>query len=144
MKLDIVLSDPDHSPDEGTLTECLGPALAWFHGLEAACPGYETAWRHYGRKYGWKFRAFDPAKTLFEATPLRGALALTIAVRGAEWAYLEALDLDKEARAILAKAKAQDEGYGIKAMIGDEGGFRAAMVFIQALARKRTEEGQPR
>lgn len=139
MKLDIVLTDPDHSPDEATLSGCLGPALAWFKGLEAACPGYEKAWRHYGRKYGWKYRAFDPSKTLYEATPLKGALALTIAVRGPEWALLEALDLDAAARAILSKAKAQDEGYGIKALVGDEPNFRAVAIFVKALANSRQQ-----
>lgn len=143
MKLDIVLSDPDHSPDEATLGACLGPALAWFRGLEAACPDFQKAWRHYGRKYGWKYRAFDPAKTLYEATPLKDALALTIAVRGPEWALLEALDLDKNARSILATAKAQDEGYGIKALVGDEAAYKAALVFVRELAVIRSSEQAP-
>lgn len=140
MKLDILLSDPDKQPDEAALSECLGPALAWFHGLEASCPDYEKSWRHYGRKYGWKYRAFDPAKTLYEVTPLKASLALTIAVRGPEWAILEALDLDPAAKAILAKAKAQDEGYGIKALVADEASFKASVLFIQALAEARLEQ----
>ncbi len=139
MKLEIVFSDPEKTPDEAGLAECLGPSLAWFHGLEASCPGYEKAWRHYGRKYGWKYRANDPAKTLYEATPLKGSFALTIAVREPEWALLEGLDLDAEARAILDKAKAQDEGYGIKAVVADEASFRAALRFVKALAEQRTQ-----
>lgn len=139
MKLEIVFSDPEKSPDEAALAECLGPSLAWFHGLEAACPGYAKAWRHYGRKYGWKYRAYDPAKTLYEASPLKGSFALTIAVREPEWAVLEALDLDPGARAILDKAKAQDEGYGIKALVDDEASYRAAEGFVKALAEKRAQ-----
>jgi len=51
--------------------------LPWYESILASAEGFEREWKHYGKKYGWKLKAHDGRKALFELTIGTAGLRVT-------------------------------------------------------------------
>jgi hypothetical protein len=127
-------------PDAAAIEAALGEAYAWYQGVLNAAAGFMQDWKHYGKKYGWKLKAHDGAKALFELTVARGNFRLGMAVRERE---LEAMREDEalasELGGLLDADKAK-EGWGIRLTIDEEGKYRQALRLIEAVAALRRKD----
>jgi hypothetical protein len=131
---DNLFLDESPAPDAAAIKTALGDKYPWYQGILEAASGFEQEWRHYGRKYGWKLKAHDGAKALFELTVCAGVFRIGMAVRETE---LQAMRETPELAASLAgllDEKRSKEGWGIRMTIEDEGVYKQACTLIEAVA----------
>ncbi|MBL8968605.1 MAG: DUF3788 family protein [Spirochaetaceae bacterium] len=123
-------------PDTASIKAALGDKYPWFAGVLEAAGDFEREWKHYGRKYGWKLKAHDGDKALFELTVAAGSFRLGLAVRESEVQALKAdPSLSPELAALLAETR--KEGWGIRLVVEDEAKYRQACALIKAVAAIR-------
>jgi hypothetical protein len=121
-------------PEAGTIESTLGGAYAWYLGILEAADGFELEWKHYGRKYGWKLKAHDGEKTLFELTVGEAGFRIGMAVRERELAILrESPGAASGIEDLIDPAKSK-EGWGIRLAIEDEAAYRKALILIKAVS----------
>jgi hypothetical protein len=124
-------------PDAAAIKAHLGEANAWYCGILEAASGFETEWKHYGRKYGWKLKAHDGEKTLFELTIGAAGFRIGMAVREAELKTLrDSPGLAAELADLLDPGKSR-EGWGIRLAVDSETRYRQALGLIGAVAAIR-------
>ena len=139
------------SPEPAALRAALGEAYAWYEGVLGEASGFRQDWKHYGKKYGWKLKAHDGEKALFELTVLPLKFRIGMAVRELELRALrESLNggearADSEAKAgtelgdlaeLLSEERSK-EGWGIRLTIDSEASYRRARALIKAVAELR-------
>jgi hypothetical protein len=132
--------DEEPSPNEASIKAACGDSFPWYAGILEAASGYELDWKHYGKKYGWKLKAHDGAKALFELGLGGSGIRLIIAARESE---LETLRGDPAAAAVLAELLPpgkSKEGWGIRLLIDDEGDYGRALLLIKAVSKMRKDE----
>jgi hypothetical protein len=130
----------DPAPDAASIAAALGACFPLYESILEAAAGFELDWKHYGGKYGWKLKAHDGIKALFELTVATGAIRVSIAARESE---MQALRADPELAALLAQAldtAHSKEGWGIRVPIADEASCARAIALIQAVAAIRRGE----
>ncbi len=126
--------NPEPSP--ASIQAALGDSYPWFAGVLEAAGDFEREWKHYGRKYGWKLKAHDGDKALFELTVSAGSFRLGLAVREAEVQALKGdPSLAPELAALLAETR--KEGWGLRLVVDDEASCRQACALIRAVAAIR-------
>jgi hypothetical protein len=135
-----VLLEPSGPPTDETLRAVLGEAYPHFVAVQAAAPGFARDWKHYGRKYGWKYRIFGDRKSLLELTVKNGAFLVGMAVRQAEWQALQTEEAAAELRRLAAEARLAPEGYGVKLEVVDAAARDLALALIAFVAAKRAGE----
>ncbi len=121
-------------PVQASIAAALGDKLGLYERVIGAAPGFILDWKHYGRKYGWKLKAHDGAKALFELTVTAGDFRVSVAAREAE---MQALRGDPASAAILERLLPpgkSKEGWGIRLSIADEGACADAVALIGAVA----------
>jgi hypothetical protein len=134
---DNVFLEPSPSPDPAAIEAALGGAYAWYLGVLEAASAFVQDWKHYGKKYGWKLKAHDGTKALFELSVTTAGLRIGMAVRERE---LQALRADAAVAAELAElldAQKAAEGWGIRLMLDDERRYRQALLLIKSVAQMR-------
>jgi hypothetical protein len=132
--------EEEPSPNEASIKAACGASYPWYEGILEAASGYELDWKHYGKKYGWKLKAHDGAKALFELGLGSAGIRISIAARESE---LEALRGDPAAEAVLAELLPpgkSKEGWGIRLLIDDEVDYGRALLLVKAVARIRKDE----
>jgi len=125
------------APDAASLEATLGAAHPWYLAVLEAAKGFETEWRHYGRKYGWKLKIHDGSKALLELTARASTFRMSLAVRENE---LEALQADAATAPLVAAYladKARKEGWGLRLEVTDRASLDRALVLIKALTTLR-------
>jgi hypothetical protein len=125
------------APDAASIAAALGEGYALYERILGAAAGFEQDWKHYGGKYGWKLKAHDGVKALFELTIAPGAFRVSIAARESE---MRALREDSELAALLAPAldtAKSKEGWGIRVPVADEASCSRAIALIRAVAEIR-------
>jgi hypothetical protein len=128
----------DPAPAGPAIASALGGALPWYESILASAEGFEREWKHYGKKYGWKLKAHDGRKALFELTIGTAGLRVSIAVRESEMIVLRedfapVLDL-------LQPPGKSKEGWGIRLPIIDQASCDRAKALIGAVAKIRRED----
>jgi hypothetical protein len=127
----------DPAPDAASIAAALGTGFPLYERILEAAAGFELDWKHYGGKYGWKLKAHDGTKALFELTIASLAFRVSIAARESE---MQALRSDPEGAGLLASAletaKAR-EGWGVRVRVEDEASCARAMALIRAVAKIR-------
>jgi hypothetical protein len=124
-------------PDSAAVKSALGDKYPWFEGILGAAEGFERDWKHYGKKYGWKLKAHDGTKALFELTVTASDIRISIAARESE---MLALREEPETAAILAELLPpgkSKEGWGIRLSVADAGTYGQAVALIGAVAEIR-------
>jgi hypothetical protein len=125
------------APDPASLAAALGGKYCLFESIMAASDGFEKDWKHYGKKYGWKLKAHDGEKALFELTVTTDSIRVSVAARESE---MEALREDPSSAAtldeILPPGKPK-EGWGIRLSVSDEESAGRAVTLIRAVAKLR-------
>lgn len=125
------------APDETAIAAALGEGYARYEAVLAAAAGFELDWKHYGAKYGWKLKAHDGVKALFELTIASGEFRVSVAAREGEMLALRADPLAAallEPELLAAKSK---EGWGIRAPVSDGPSCERAVALIRAVAKIR-------
>lgn len=128
------------APDAAAIEAALGESYHWYEGVLEAASGFEQDWKHYGKKYGWKLKAHDGSKALFELGVTAEGIRLGMAVRERE---LQALRADPEAAEKLGELLDADkakEGWGIRIMLVDERAYERALLLIKAVAELRKDD----
>jgi hypothetical protein len=134
---DNVFLEEHPSPDPAAIKAALGESYPWYEGILEAASDFQQDWKHYGKKYGWKLKAHDGVKALFELSVTTRGLRIGMAVRERE---LQALRADPAAAADLAElldAEKANEGWGIRLMLDDERRYRQALLLIRSVAKMR-------
>jgi hypothetical protein len=124
-------------PDAASIKAALGDRYPWYEGVLEAAKGFERDWKHYGKKYGWKLKAHDGTKALFELTLAAAGIRISIAARESE---LQALREGAKSASILAKLLPpgqSKEGWGIRLSVADAESYGQAVALIEALAEIR-------
>lgn len=128
------------APGEEGLRAALGDKYPLFESIVAAAEGFEKDWKHYGKKYGWKLKAHDGEKALFELTVTTDGIRVSVAARESE---MEALREDPSSAAtlgeILPPGKSK-EGWGIRLAVTDGESALRAIALIKAVAAIRRGE----
>jgi hypothetical protein len=128
------------APDPASLAAALGGKYSLFERILEASEGFEKDWKHYGKKYGWKMKAHDGDKALFELTVTSADIRLSVAARESE---LERLRENPVAAALLAELLPPGkpkEGWGIRLSVSDEDSAGRAATLIRAVAAIRRGE----
>jgi hypothetical protein len=128
------------APDSGAIAAALGDKYPLFERLMAAAEGFEKDWKHYGRKYGWKLKAHDGEKALFELTVMAEGIRVSVAARESE---VEELREDPVVAAIIAGLLApgkSKEGWGLRLWVANEESAGRAATLILAVAAIRQAE----
>ena len=118
------------APDQTSIAAALGGKYSLFESIMAAADGFEKDWKHYGKKYGWKMKAHDGEKALFELTIGSVDIRLSVAARESEMQALAEL---------LPPGKSK-EGWGIRLSVADEESALRAIALIKAVAALRQGE----
>jgi hypothetical protein len=126
-------------PDAGALQSALGDKYPRYLGVLEAAVDLEQEWKHYGKKYGWKLKAHDGNKALFELTVVEGGFRIGMAVRERELQALRASPVAVAALGELLDAERSKEGWGIRLEIGDDGSYERALFLIKAVAGLRQD-----
>jgi len=126
--------DEARAPDPASIEAALGGANPWYLGILEAAAGFELEWKHYGKKYGWKLKAHDGEKTLFELTVTAGQFRIGMAVREAELKALRDGPATADGLAELVAAERAREGWGIRLLVGDEKAYAQARALVGAVA----------
>lgn len=124
-------------PDPAAVRAALGDGYSWYEGVLEAAKGFKQDWKHYGKKYGWKLKAHDGTKALFELTIVAGHFRLGMAVREKE---LQALRENPAANAGLAKLLdpgKSKEGWGIRLVVDSPSAYDQALLLIGSVAEIR-------
>jgi hypothetical protein len=134
---DNVFMEGTSPPDAAAIEAALGEGYPWYEGVLEAAGGFERDWKHYGRKYGWKLKAHDGAKALFELTVVAGGFRVGMAVRETELqAMRESPELAASLAGLLDEGRSK-EGWGIRMSIDSEGIYKQACTLIEAVAAIR-------
>ncbi len=121
-------------PGPAGVKSALGDKYGLYEGVLEAAAGFAQDWKHYGKKYGWKLKVHDGAKTLLELTVASGSFRIGMAVREREvLAMREDASLAPLLGGLLDVDKAK-EGWGIRLAVEDEGAYEQAVVLIKAVA----------
>ena len=126
-------------PDQASVAAALGSGYPLYESVLEAAAGFQLEWKHYGRKYGWKLKAHDEKKALFELTVEAEGFRVSIAARESE---MLALREDPASAAILAELLPpgkSKEGWGIRLSIVDAASRDRAIALIEAVAQIRRE-----
>lgn len=124
-------------PESAGIKTALGDKYAWYEGVLEAATGFAQDWKHYGKKYGWKLKVHDGAKTLFELTVAPSGFRIGMAVRERELlAVREDAALAPRLGGLLDADKAK-EGWGIRIAVEDEESYGKAVALISAVAEIR-------
>ena len=124
-------------PDPTGIKAALGDRFPWYEGVLAAATDFTQDWKHYGKKYGWKLKVHDGAKTLFELSVAPGSFRIGMAVRERELLALrEDSSLEPRLGGLLDADKAK-EGWGIKLVVEDDESYGRAVALIEAVTAIR-------
>lgn len=124
-------------PDPTGIKAALGDKFPWYEGVLAAATDFTQDWKHYGKKYGWKLKVHDGAKTLFELSVAPGSFRIGMAVRERELLALrEDSSLEPRLGGLLDADKAK-EGWGIKLVVEDDESYGRAVALIEAVTAIR-------
>jgi hypothetical protein len=127
-------------PTDDAVQLVLGEKFAWYEAILDLCDDFEQQWKHYGKKYGWKLKVHDGAKTLLELTVDSACFRIGMAVRERE---LKVLRANPETAAKLGELLDADkfaEGWGIRLTIDDAKRFEQAKALVAAIATMRSGE----
>jgi hypothetical protein len=134
---DNILPDKEKIPDDGYLKQILDKAFVYYSEIKKITSGFMQEWKHYGRKYGWKFKIHDEKKTLLELTVMKKSFQIGMAIREEELNELKNDSINNEMLDLILKANKYPEGYGIKLDITDEKSFKYAEFLINYIIEKR-------
>ncbi len=127
----------EKQPDAASIRTALGEKYDWYEGILEAASGFEQEWKHYGKKYGWKLKVHDGAKTLFELTVAASSFRIGMAIRELE---LQSLRADPGLAGSLGDLLAADkakEGWGIRIVMDDADRYAKACILARAVAEIR-------
>lgn len=128
------------APDPGAIAAALGDKYPLYERVMAASEGFEKDWKHYGKKYGWKLKAHDGDKALFELTIGAEAIRVSVAARESELGQLRE---EPSTAALLAEVLPPGkpkEGWGIRIAVSDEESSGRAARLVEAVAALRQGE----
>lgn len=137
MVSDNVFLESSPSPDPAAIEAALGEGYAWYLGVLEAASAFVQDWKYYGKKYGWKLKAHDGTKALFELGITTKGARLGMAVRERELQALRADGATASELAELLDAQKAAEGWGIRLMLDDERRYRQALLLIKSVAAMR-------
>ena len=126
------------APEASAIASALGGALPWYESIMESSAGFEREWKHYGKKYGWKLKAHDGRKALFELTIGTAGFRVSVAAREGEIAALRE-DLAPILDLLQPPGKSK-EGWGIRLPIVDQESCDRARALIGAVAKLRRED----
>ena len=134
------LVDSPVPPEGPAIAAALGEGYAWYESILESASGFDQDWKYYGGKYGWKLKAHDGVKTLFELTVSAGGFRVSIAAREREMKSLReepatAAGLAPELPLVKSK-----EGWGIRVSVTDEASCARAIALIRAVAGIRRDD----
>jgi hypothetical protein len=118
------------APEPASIAAALGGKYPLFESIMNASDGFEKDWKHYGKKYGWKLKAHDGEKALFELMVTAVDIRLSVATRESEM---------QELAELLPPGKSKG-GWGIRLSVADEESALRAIALIKAVAALRQGE----